>query len=78
MKNNIIPLLDKTFSDSWIRYFSNNDLVLNTVNMSGLTSDRPIDNLYIGMSYFDTTLGKPVWLKSVKPSVWVLATGTVA
>ena len=76
--NNNIPLLDNTFSEAWIRYFSILDTLVNTVNLSGLTADRPTENLYIGMSYFDTTLGKPIWLKSVKPSVWVLATGVVA
>lgn len=38
---------------------------------SGPTADRPTKGLYIGKGYFDTTLGYPVYLASVKPSVWV-------
>lgn len=48
---------------------------------------RPKDNLTVGTSVFDTTLGKPIWCKSVteyesdgvtvkKSAVWVDASGT--
>jgi hypothetical protein len=40
------------------------------------TSNRPISGLYIGRSYFDTTLGKPIWLKQIAPPIWVDSTGT--
>lgn len=43
--------------------------------LSGTTAARPVANLVVGMSYFDTTLGKPVWYKG--PG-WVDATGTAA
>lgn len=41
------------------------------------TPQRPTENLYPGMSMFDSTLGKPIWLKSVVSGVgtWVDATG---
>lgn len=42
---------------------------------SGSTASRPTTPL-IGMEYFDTTLGKPVWCKSTSPSVWVDSAGT--
>lgn len=44
----------------------------------GTTAQRPSDNkaiLFLYRPYFDTTLGKPIWLKSVNPNVWVDATG---
>lgn len=45
---------------------------------SGPTTSRPTDaNLKVGQPYFDTTLGKPIWLKTIgPPQVWVDATGT--
>lgn len=43
---------------------------------SGITSDRPIPT-HIGQSHFDTTLGKPIWCKTVATPVWVDSTGTV-
>lgn len=44
------------------------------VCLSGSTSSRPITNLYIGLLYFDTTLGKPIWYNGDN---WVDATGTI-
>ena len=50
-----------------------------TVNpLSGITASRPVDSvqlpLPIGLSYFDTTLGYPVWWDGAD---WVDAAGTV-
>ena len=42
---------------------------------SGATADRPTAGLWIGRQFYDTTLGKPVWVQSVRPTVWVDATG---
>jgi len=48
---------------------------------SGTTANRPISTaqfpLWVGRIYFDTTLGKPIWVKSLSPTVWVDATGAV-
>ena len=43
------------------------------INLVGTTEERPTTNLYVGLRYFDTTLGKPIWRTS---SAWVDATGT--
>lgn len=56
----------------WREWFSRVALLAN--GDSGPTADRPTKGLYIGKSYFDTTLGYPVYLASVKPSVWVAGT----
>lgn len=40
------------------------------------TATRP-PNPFIGFSLFDTTLGKPIWCKSLNPVRWVDATGAV-
>jgi len=41
----------------------------------GSTSERPIDNLYKGQYYFDSTSGKPIFWQGTK---WVYADGTNA
>lgn len=43
--------------------------------VSGSSANRPTVNLYIGMPFFDTTLGQPIWMKQVSPAVWVNAAG---
>jgi len=40
--------------------------------LRGTTEERPTQNLYIGLMYFDTTLNKPIWRKS---NGWVDSTG---
>lgn len=50
--------------------------IANAVYSSGTTSQRPAKELWVGRTYFDTTLNKPIWVKTVTPSVvWVDATG---
>ena len=41
----------------------------------GTTTQRPA-NATIGFRYFDTTLNKPIFLKTQSPNVWVDSTGT--
>lgn len=41
---------------------------------SGTTSTRPAA-YKVGQSYFDTTINKPIWCKTVSPAVWVDSTG---
>lgn len=55
------------------------DYWLSPVGSSGATANRPLGStarpLYVGQPYFDTSLGKPIWVKSMNPTVWVDATG---
>lgn len=51
-------------------------LLAGLASTSGTTAARPTDAI-AGFTYFDTTLGKPVYLKTA-PSTWVDATGTAA
>lgn len=46
---------------------------------SGPTASRPTStsNRWVGMNYFDTTLGKMVYLKIASTNVWVDGAGTV-
>lgn len=51
-------------------------VLANLAAASGTTAARPTDAI-VGFPYFDTTLGKPVYLK-VAPSTWVDAAGVAA
>jgi hypothetical protein len=51
-------------------------LLKDYVSTAGTTAARPTDAT-VGFTYYDTTINKPVWLKTV-PSTWVDATGTAA
>lgn len=41
------------------------------------TAGRPTKELSLHMMYFDIDLGKPIWLKSFDPIIWVDASGAV-
>jgi hypothetical protein len=43
----------------------------------GITSARPTSALSPGLMFFDQSLGYPVYVKSLGPTVWVNGAGTV-
>ena len=59
----------------WRNFFSAVFNICNALTMSGTTANRPSAGLWTGRMYFDTTLGKPIWYKTVG---WVDATGAPA
>lgn len=44
--------------------------------LQGATANRPT-LVFVGMEYYDTTLGKPIWCHQQSPIVWHDATGAV-
>jgi hypothetical protein len=71
-----------TTASAWRAWLSQLFGVASTVNNAGTTANRPVGSsqipLAIGQRYFDTTLGIPVWIKSLNPTVWVNASGVPA
>jgi hypothetical protein len=64
------------FTPPWAGWWSTIQNILFATSSSGPTASRPTTNLYVGRFWFDTTLGYPVWCKSLGSSpVWVNATG---
>lgn len=59
-------------NNEWRNFFVAAYNVLLALTMSGTTANRPTKLLWTGRTYFDTTLGKPIWYKT---SGWVDATG---
>ena len=64
-------------TNPWQTVFSRWHSIIVTGQQSGVTAKRPVDQVWIGRQFFDTSLGKPVYVKSVKPIVWVDASGAV-
>lgn len=62
-------------SQPWLHWFNAVHLTINAMRQSGTT--RPDKGLWIGRQFFDTALGKPVYVQSVNPVVWVDASGAV-
>jgi hypothetical protein len=66
----------KPFSQGWTSFFEAVFNLLTAMTQSGTTAQRPTTFLWIGRSYFDTTLGYRIEVKSVNPTVWVNGAGT--
>lgn len=54
-----------------------NDGVNTPTFNAGTTAERPTRYLSPGSTYYDTTLGKPIWVNSINPIVWHDASGSV-
>lgn len=62
----------------WYPFFSTVQVLLNLSTQAGTTASRPssqIQGRWIGMPYYDTSLGIPVYLASINPDVWKSAAG---
>lgn len=59
----------------WRNFFNQVFSICNALTMSGTTANRPTVGLWVGRTYFDVTLGIPIWLRSTSPTVWVSAAG---
>lgn len=75
------PIADKqgSLTAAWRAWLSALFPLVATIGANGSTAMRPVGTgtvpLFVGQPYFDTTLGYPVWIKSLNPTVWVNATG---
>ena len=64
----------------WQTFFRSAQAVSFNLSRSGPTADRPTNAMssrWIGMQFYDTTLGLPIFLHSVNPDVWHDGTGAV-
>lgn len=63
---------------AWAQWIQRTHANAISVQQSGPSTDRPDRLLWLGRFYFDTTINKPIWLKSINPSVWVDGAGVVS
>jgi hypothetical protein len=73
------PLLDGQgrLTPMWQNWFGQVFSIVKPIGGNGTTANRPILGLYVGMDYFDSTLGYKVTVKSLNPTVWVNGAGGV-
>ena len=64
----------------WVKWLTQLEEIVNSAQGTGATSQRPGLAPYVGYPFFDTTLGKPIWAKTVgaTSTSWVFADGTAA
>lgn len=62
-------------AEGWRNFFQAVFTICNALTQSGTTAKRPTVGLWTGRIYFDTTLGLPIFYKTVG---WVKADGTAA
>lgn len=73
------PPLTQTLSEpgaiprAWAIWFTR--LWVQVETGSGPTADRPTKNLFVGKQWYDETLSKPIYVRSVRPTVWKDAAG---
>jgi hypothetical protein len=61
----------------WFYIFNTLINLANSAYQYGPTSQRPTTNLYVGMPYFDQTLGYSINLKTIgTPNIWVNGSGS--
>jgi len=71
MSNFNFPL-DRSMPKAHVEWFGAVGRLCNALTGSGTTAQRPVRGLYVGRTYFDTTLGGPIWFNG---SGWVDAGG---
>ena len=65
---------DGNNDQAWTTFFSNAFTILTSVSQSGTTADRPVKLLWVGRTYFDTTINRPIWYSGTN---WIKADGVV-
>ena len=59
----------------WATWFTQVFNLLFALQQSGVTADRPTRNLWVSRTFFDETLGMPIWWNG---TIWVKSDGTAA
>lgn len=74
--NNPLPVVGSgaAWTPPWRNWFTQVWQVVFAAAQSGTTANRPTSNLWAGRTYFDTTLGQPIWVNAAGTG-WVDATG---
>lgn len=62
----------------WRGWFTALYALVKPLGGNGTTANRPTTGLYVGLQYFDATLGLPVFVRTIgPPAVWVNGAGAV-
>lgn len=65
------PMFDQhgRFTAPWASWISSAHRVINAQGSAGPTTNRPTSGLYVGQRFYDSTLGYPVWVHQISPSI---------
>ena len=72
------PLLDEqgNVTTPWLQVLKLWGVTITAQRQAGPTSQRPTSGLWVSRQYYDTTIGKPIWVYQVEPAVvWADANG---
>lgn len=61
---------DRQNSSIWERWFTFLVHAVNTLAVAGTTAQRPNPAPYVGFVFFDTTVSRPVWAKTLTQYVY--------
>lgn len=61
---------DKENSFVWMRWFTFLVSAFNDLAAAGTTAERPNPAPYVGFAFFDTTLNRPIWAKTLTQYVY--------
>lgn len=64
------------WTPAWAQWLTRTHGAVITLQQDGPTSQRPDRLLWVGRFYYDSDLGKPIWLHAINPVVWHDASGT--
>lgn len=67
---------DGNIDRDWYLFFSYLGNTLEQITRSGTSAQRPTERVFIGMPFYDITLNKDIYVRSVSPIVWRDSTGT--
>lgn len=58
------------FPIAWIQWLIALGNIVNNTQDTGTTAQRPNPAPYVGFYFYDTTLSKPIYAKTVSPATW--------
>lgn len=63
----------------WTQWIAKLEELFNLIQRTGTTAQRPALAPFVGFMYFDTTVNRPIWAKTITTStVWVYSDGSAA
>ena len=72
---NLTSSSSKVPTFEWLKFFQDTHDHLKNITTSGTTANRPTTGLFVGLHYFDTTLGFEIHYNGTQ---WVKYDGTAA
>jgi len=66
--------VDAILGTGWAEWLNSAYNILTALTQSGTTAQRPVKLLWVGRTFFDVTLNRPIWYTGTN---WIRADGVV-